>query len=102
MRKVTEQTVTAFFANTNKTVGATTAKQTDEGCELILHGSVIANKVKNKLYINHHGYTTNTTKERLNGVLEIGGYDVTIRQKQHEWFIGNTPMKSGWNLITKG
>ena len=50
--------------------------------EMRLHGNVIAEKMPSGFYISTCGWSTNTTKERLNG---FNG--VNIVQRNYEWFL---------------
>ena len=56
--------------------------------------------------INHCGWTTPTTKERLNAILNVGGYRNRVYQKDYSWYISNDlekdiPMFKGWNKIRR-
>ena len=63
MRKITENAVNAFY----------------------LFGNCIATLSKDELYITTCGYKTNTTKERLNGILS--NLNFFIFQKNFTWYI---------------
>lgn len=65
MRKVTEQTVTAFLNRKNKSVGNTFST----GDALYLHGHKIAYWEGDGIVVSFCGWPTSTTKERLNGLL---------------------------------
>lgn len=68
MRKVTNETVRAFLAREKKTVGNTTST----GDELLLHGNCIAYWESDScLILKMAGWGSVTTRERLNGVLEL-------------------------------
>ena len=70
MRKVTRNIVEAFYKGEAKSSGNTC---TDGTC-LWLHGNKIAEKDEfGNLHITNAGFETNVTKERLNGLLELGG-----------------------------
>ena len=87
MRKVTEQTVRAFFNGEKKSIGNTVVTVVDGETALSLHGNIIALRdSKGVVQINNKGYTTNTTKERLNGILSYLNNDY-IKQIKGEWFI---------------
>jgi len=88
MRKVTEQTVNAFENNKDKTVGNTTVKNSrGVDTEMYLHGHKIAikNIATGKIQISNCGWQSNTTKERLNGVISIVGG--SISQKKGVWYL---------------
>ena len=82
MRKVTEQTVSAFLAGRKRSVGNTWT----EGTYLFLHGNVIARKDEDgNVTLSDCGWRTVTTKERLNGVLALSGSPWRIFQRDFEW-----------------
>lgn len=78
MRKVTEETVTAFLARKPKSIGNTCST----GDELRLHGNTIAYwESENGIILKMAGWGTATTRERLNGVLELAQgicYDIPV------------------------
>jgi len=87
MRKVTEETVKAFFAGKEKTVGNTSVIIEGGVIKMLLHGNCIALRdiEGGPVQVRHAGWTTNTTKERLNGILyhsQIG----SIYQKDFTWY----------------
>lgn len=87
MRKITSEAQYAFLNRENYMKSNTQVKQHDEvSASLYLHGSEIAWMDSNGIYISACGYFTNTTKERLNGLLGI-----TIQQKNFEWFVNDEP-----------
>jgi len=81
MRKVTQETVNAFLKGEKKTIGNTFT----DGKSLYLHGNCIARKVDGKIYISNAGWQSVTTKERLNGLLDMLG-KAGIFQKDFQWF----------------
>ena len=88
MRKVTEKAVQAFVAGRNFSQGNTRVSVVDgHDVALALHGNVIAllDTRTGIVQVNNKGYDTNTTKERLNGVISAFGGD-TIYQKNWEWY----------------
>ena len=87
MRKITEQTVNAFyegvnFKKDNMRVEVTKANN----IALYLHNNMIALLSGNELTINDQGRKTNTTKERLNGLLNKYGLG-KIQQKAGKWLL---------------
>ena len=85
MRKVTEQTVQAFFNGTKKTVGNTTVTVVDGETAMALHGNIIAiRSAEGVVKINNKGYDTPTTKERLNCILSRCNNSY-IQQKNFAW-----------------
>ena len=83
MRKITENAVNAFYSNgyfkQDNTMVLNGVMQ--------LHRTNIAILKDGKLFLNTDGYTTNTTKERLNGVLEV--HRMYIKQKDFQWYLVN-------------
>lgn len=68
MRKVTEQTCTAFLNRERKTSGNTTST----GDDLLLHGNCIAwHHDTHTVKLRMCGWGSVTTRERLNGLLEL-------------------------------
>lgn len=68
---------------------------------LYLHGNAIAKKCANGVFVNHCGWKTNTTKERLNGLMDImGRYKDKICQKNYVWYWKDgEELQDGWNKI---
>jgi hypothetical protein len=104
MRKVTEKTVAVFLQNDTVTMssGNTVVSVIESGngkiekC-LLLHGNAIAyntfKKFKNgktsksKIELSNRGWESTTTKERLNGVIQLAkGHEDKIYQKQGVWY----------------
>lgn len=89
MRKITKEACQAFTCN-DTLKKANTEVTTNNAHETVLklHGNTIAKKSKG-LKISNCGYKTNTTKERLNGLLEYcnAGY---IYQKNWVWYYVNS------------
>ena len=78
MRNVTRQTVLAFLNGQNMALSNTTTN----GKSLYLWGNEIARfNEEGKLEISLCGYNTVTTRERLNGVLTLGGYNLRVSSK---------------------
>ena len=87
MRKITSEAQYAFLNRQNFKKGNTQVKQYDEvSASLYLHGNEIAWMNSEGIFISTCGYFTNTTKERLNGLLGIH-----IQQKDWEWFVNGEP-----------
>ncbi|NRA81671.1 MAG: hypothetical protein HRU18_26020 [Pseudoalteromonas sp.] len=86
MRQITQDSVNAFFCGQNFSKANMTVKTNNENeTRLFLHGNMIAKKTKDSLQISNCGWYTNTTKERLNGVLHVYGLGY-IYQKNHNWY----------------
>lgn len=89
MRKVTRETVNAFFNNYPLSKGNTI---TAAG-KYYLHGNLIAYFDNDKnLVLNNCGWASNTTKDRLNGILKHLGHE-GIKQKNYVWYLNG----EAWN-----
>ena len=84
MRIITKKIVKAFMNGEAKNIG----NSSTDGEIMMLHGHIIAKKVGGYIQINNCGYETNTTKERLNGLLDYMGLIVShgIYQRNFEWY----------------
>ena len=69
MRHITEKAVDAFMTNDKFNKQNTKVVLFKDDVELKLHGHTIAYKDGADIKISFCGYPTNTTKERLNGLL---------------------------------
>ena len=100
MRKISELARNAFYNNEHfkkdNTEVIIEVYPDYKTTKLYLHGKCIAKRdnINNKLYVNHCGYTTNTTKERLNSL-----YGVSIYQKNYVWYLNGVEMLSDWNEV---
>ncbi len=89
MRQITRKAVEALL------VGASYKNSNTEVRDnaMYLHGHKIAwLDINGQLWISHCGYTTNTTKERLNGLP-----GVSIRQRNYQWYLNGEE----WNSCPK-
>ncbi len=88
MRKITKESVKAFFNNYNYNKNNTSVLSGEDVTRFYLHGNLIAFKYNKQriLSINNCGWFSNTTKERLNGILKHIG-NAGIYQKNFEWFL---------------
>lgn len=87
MRKVTQIICGAFENQRSAKLGNT---QTD-GEALYLHGNKIAEWREGVLWISNAGWTSNTTKERLNGLR-----GVSISQKDWQWYLNGKAWDGAW------
>ena len=98
MRKISELARNAFYNSNDFRKNNTRVEHNfiDNFSYLYLHSNCIAKRdnTNNKLYVNHCGYTTNTTKERLNS---LNG--VSICQRNYIWYLGGMKMLSGFNEV---
>jgi hypothetical protein len=92
MRKITVSAVSAFFAGVPFSSGntAVTVNSSLQCTSMLLHGHIIAVRypTTGHIYISDGGWQTNTTKERLNGILENVGITgaCKIGQKDFVWY----------------
>ena len=89
MRQITKDSVNAFYNGDSFKRDNTVVAVWGNVIQLELHRHNIATyyKLENKLMISSCGWLTNTTKERLNGVLDKIG--VKIYQKKGVWYVWN-------------
>jgi hypothetical protein len=88
MRKITQEAVSAFLGDKNYRKGNTDVVAFSKETIIYLHGSAIASKTAEGVRISNAGRPTNTTKERLNGILDALGVP-GIYQKQGVWYMGD-------------
>ena len=89
MRKITKESVKAFFNAERYFKNNTRTEVLPNVTILYLHNNPIAyryNDPEKTLSIQNCGWFSNTTKERLNGILSHIG-NVGIYQKNFEWFL---------------
>lgn len=90
MRGVTTTMVNAFYAGRPKKMKNTEVSVEERGMRkwvvMYLHGNAIAKRRIHgtALLLSAAGWSTNTTKERLNGI--ASRYGVNIWQSKFEWF----------------
>lgn len=84
MRKITQQTVNAFFGNSK----LSNSNMLVSDGNVYLHGNLIAKKVNNTtIAINFCGWATNTTADRINAIVSEatnGKIKVGIKQGEPE------------------
>lgn len=87
MRKVTLKSAEAMRDGYNTTSGNTRVHS--NGNVMDLHGNTIAiyDRLEGKLTIRDCGWQTVTTKERLNGLLDVMGVDAYISQQKGHWYV---------------
>lgn len=89
MRKVSREVISAFLAGKSKKVGNTYSS----GNCLYLHGNQIASNTNGAIRIFDGGWSSNTTKERLNALLQLMKYESyemiadCVFQKNFQWFL---------------
>lgn len=87
MRKITSQIVGAF----NYHNAAKLSNTESDGRSLYLHGNKIAEWREDGLWITNAGWSSNTTKERLNGLR-----GVSIYQKDFNWYLNDKEWDGRW------
>lgn len=94
MRKVTMYSVKAFLSGANFKRGNTQVVSGFLGTDLMLHGNCIAYRhpITDEVRITSAGWRTNTTKERLNGLIfSMTGTRNAICQRNFEWYFMDKP-----------
>jgi len=71
----------------------TTFDSTIENCFVYLHGNHIATVKSNSIIIKDGGWQSNTTKSRLNALLDEFSYGMRVFQKNYEWFVSYKNVK---------
>ena len=98
MRQITKEAVNKFlqgenYSKNNTQVWSGYECSTERVTKLFLHGNLIAQRrAFGNTIITNSGWFSNTTKERLNGLLDLFGYD-KIYQKKFKWYL----MDKAWN-----
>ena len=90
MRKVTETQVNNYLNDVQKTVGNTTVSVNEDTTAMMYHGNIIALKDRKSgaIQITNCGWETNTTKERLNGLIQaVKGHEQKIYQRNFNWYL---------------
>ena len=92
MRKI-ERQMNFAISNKGNWAGSNTSVSYNENtnCSSVyLHGHQIAtfDHNTNAVKLSSCGYTTNTTKSRLNAILEEVKYGCRVFQKNFVWFVG--------------
>lgn len=86
MRAITQQSIEAFVNGMPFNKANMKVEINGNNVFLYLHGNMIANREGEKLFLTTCGWETNTTKERLNGVLSA--YNLPkINQSKGIWYI---------------
>ena len=117
MRKIEREMIQAIidrshFSKANTKVQVHVPMGVDSRAEMrvYLHDNHIATYANEGLYINHQGWKTNTTKSRLNALIQfVQGGQSGIYQKNFEWYmkrVSNSdgsvyeyPIPNAWLLV---
>ena len=100
MRQITQNALAAFYNGKPFKRGNTEVEVfIDSGLlrktvSLKLHGNTIAELRNGKLTISNGGWSSNTTKERLNGLT-----GVHIQQKDFTWYLNGEAWNGNWIRI---
>ena len=90
-RAITESICNAFENRQKMTM----SNSHTDGNVLYLHGNAIARFTEDgDLEISNAGWTSNTTKERLNGLR-----GVSIHQRNFQWFLNDVHWNGDWTKI---
>ena len=104
MRKIEEQMNNAIRTFSNWSSGNTTVTSTPNEMKVHLHGNHIAtlDKITMDLFIFDGGWQSNTTKSRLNAILDEFAQGSSVFQRNFTWFLsdfsGFKPFVSGMNV----
>ena len=86
MKKITKLAVNAFVNGREFSLDNTKVLKIDGNMYFYLYGNCIAELSKKTLCISTCGYETNTTKERLNGILYALNLG-SIQKKNFRWLL---------------
>ena len=96
MRKIEEQMNYALrhrknWAGSNTTVRCFKENGVTTEMQVLLHGNLIAwlDTATNDLNISSAGWETNTTKSRLNAILDEFASGARVIQRDFEWFLSD-------------
>jgi len=90
MRKIESQMNAAIRSRSSFSSANTSVVIDDNNAAYVyLHGNHIATIDDNNVTLFDGGWQSNTTKSRLNAILQEFAYGVGVFQKQWEWFVCN-------------
>ena len=94
MRKIARLMNQAIRSGNNFSSSNTTVKHGwDNAADVYLHGNHIATVKSNSIIIKDGGWQSNTTKSRLNALLDEFSYGMRVFQKNYEWFVSYKNVK---------
>ena len=85
MRKETQKIMSAFLKGEN----ASAQRTNTDGRSVWLHGNLIAERGTTKTWFTLAGWPTVTTRDRVNGLLQLSGSDYRVFQKNGTQFLTN-------------
>lgn len=92
MRKITRESVSAFLDGRKFNKGNMSVEVESDVTKLKLHGNTIATiDTLGVMSISNGGWSSNTTKERLNGLP-----NVSVHQKNWDWYLNGVEWNGGW------
>ena len=98
MRKVTEKTVTAFLNHERASCGNTFT----DGEVLELHGNPIARHVpEGRIQFTLAGWNTPTTRDRINGLLDMIGADRVYQRDFKAYWQGELIGEYEWYFVSE-
>ena len=109
MRKIEREMIQAIIdrrdwrkANTSVEVHPSSDIPTRKTMYIKLHGNIIGQYDDDgTLLINHQGWKTNTTKSRLNALIQfVLGGTCHLGQRNFEWFLFKTTSKDADTYVT--
>jgi len=90
-RAITESICNAFENRQKMTM----SNSHTDGNALFLHGNMIARfNDSGDLEVSNGGWSSNTTKERLNGLR-----GVSVHQKNFQWFLNGEAWNGDWKTV---
>lgn len=87
MRKIESQINQAISKEKNFSGGNTTVTNENGVTTVLLHGNKIAEVTDTSITLFDGGYRSNTTKSRLNAILQGHGNGERIFQQDYVWYI---------------
>ena len=85
MRQETQKIMSAFLRGQK----ASAARTNTDGRSVWLHGNLIAERGTTKTWFTLAGWPTVTTRDRVNGLLQLSGSDCRVFQKNGTQFLTN-------------
>ena len=88
MRKIETQMNSAIRSGRNFSSANTSVSHANGEANVYLHGNHIATVTNNSVLLFDGGWQSNTTKSRLNAILDEFSYGTRVFQKNWTWFVG--------------